>query len=184
MLTTNSKIASAKRVGCTDEISVDLADDGLDVGVHQVICDNVNHVTDCEVTTEPVQREYTGNSLTEDSFDQSGETFQFSDGTTFTLPPGLNLTGLGDSDAEEAARLVQRHTNAFSANPLDLGHCDLIPHEIKLTDTKPVNLPYRRVVPSQMTEVKSLLQDLLDRKIIRRSTSSYASPIVLVRKKN
>ena len=35
-----------------------------------------------------------------------------------------------------------------------------------------------------MTEVKRLLQDLLDRKIIRRSVSSYASPIVLVEKKD
>ena len=35
-----------------------------------------------------------------------------------------------------------------------------------------------------MGEVKQLLQDLLDRGIIRRSSSPYASPIMLVRKKN
>ena len=68
--------------------------------------------------------------------------------------------------------------------PFDLGYCDLIPHEIKVCDDKPINLPYRRIVPSQAAEVKKLLQDLLDRNVIQRSKSQYASPVVLVRKKN
>ena len=60
----------------------------------------------------------------------------FSDRTKFC--PSLSLKSLGGEQAEAAASLIQRHKHAFSATPLDLGNCDLISHEIKLTDDKPV----------------------------------------------
>ena len=93
------------------------------------------------------------------------------------------MSHLGPEEVLLAAESIRKLVGAFSCDPFDFGRCDLIPHQITL-DGKPVNLPHRRIVPSLVEEVKQLLQDLLDRQIIRRSTSPYASPIVLVRKKS
>ena len=115
---------------------------------------------------------------------QHRELFVFPNGTKFSLPPGISLKDLSASEAVLAADLIRKHEAAFSKDSLDLGYNDLIPHEINVVDDKPVNLPYRRIIPSQMAEVKNLLQDLLDRNVIRKSSSPYASPVVLVRKKD
>ncbi len=78
--------------------------------------------------------------VVKDPLSKPSEEYVFLDGTKFCLPPGLSLKNLCGEQAEAATFLIQRHRHAFSASPLDLGSCDLIPHEIKLTDNKPVNL--------------------------------------------
>ena len=60
----------------------------------------------------------------------------------------------------------------------------MIQHQIPTCDDIPVNQRHRRIHPNQLAEVKQHLQDLLDKGVIRPSQSNYASPIVLVRKKN
>ena len=60
----------------------------------------------------------------------------------------------------------------------------MIQHQIPTCDDIPVNQRHRRIPPNQLAEVKEHLQDLLDKGVIRPSQSNYASPIVLVRKKN
>ena len=100
--------------------------------------------------------------------------FMFPDASRYTLPPGLCLDGLGIDDAARIANLIRRYDNVFSKGPLDVGCCDLIPHEINVTDATPVGAAYRRVPPHMVNEVKTLLQDLLDQSLIRRSSSNYA----------
>ena len=174
------KVATATLVEATEEVVVDSSCDEITVSVQNV----VSIETDCAEVSVESPKQKSEEVPQGETFDKPREPFVFPDGEEFLLPPGLSLKNLSDSDAVEAARLVQRHNDAFSADPLDLGYCSLIPHEIKLTDDRPVNLPYRRVMPCQITEVKQMLQDLLNRNIIRRSASSYASPVVLVKKKN
>ena len=65
-------------------------------------------------------------------------------------------------EAVLAAGLIREHEGAFSMDRLDLGYCTLIPHEIKLVDDSVVNLPFRRTTPNCVTEVRKLLQDLLE----------------------
>ena len=48
----------------------------------------------------------------------------------------------------------------------------------------PVVQPYRGISPTQYEEVKNHIKKLIANKIIRESTSPYASPMVLVRKKD
>ncbi|PIK58589.1 Transposon Ty3-I Gag-Pol polyprotein [Apostichopus japonicus] len=66
----------------------------------------------------------------------------------------------------------------------DLGFCDKVEHRIILLDDKPVKVPHRRIPPHRWKEVRDHLQQLLSRQIIRESSSPYASPVVLVRKKD
>ena len=67
---------------------------------------------------------------------------------------------------------------------MDVGSCGLIPHDINVIDSTPVNTAYRRVPPHLVDEVKCLLPGLLEKGLIRRSCSNYASAVVLVRKKS
>lgn len=146
--------------------------ENVTIDIHQVVIDN--H-TDAEA---PVI-----NDSEDDPLEGKRESFRFQDDSVYFLPPGISLRDLPLEAAEAVASLIKKHEGAFSTGPFDLGFCSLIPHEINLSDDKPVSLPYRRVVPDRVVAVKQLLQDLLDRGIIRRSTSPYASPIVLVKKK-
>ena len=179
-------VAVAREVAVTTEIFVNPSDDVLEVSVrnlHAVVggVDTTRVQSDPDVRVELDQSEHVKDDNQSSTF---RELFVFPDGTTFELPPGLSLKELSKTEAVMAARLIKEHIDAFSLDPYDLGYCTLIPHEIKLTDDSVVNLPYRRIVPSRVPEVKSLLQDLLDRGVIRKSMSPYASPVVLVRKRD
>lgn len=180
----STKIGTASDACLTEQVVVDSIDNCFHVSVHNVVA-GVPDVTDVDAESSgPVGSESPGHGGVQGSCDQQGELFVFPDGTEFLLPPGISLRSLNATDALSAAELIRKHQNVFSKGQFDLGYCDLIPHEIHLSDERLINLPYRRVIPSQISEVKKLLQDLLDRKIIRRSASPYASPIVLVRKRD
>lgn len=62
----------------------------------------------------------------------------------------------------------------------------LIKCEIKLNliNEKPFHCPPRRLSYYEKERVREMLDDMLQKKIIRPSNSEYSSPIVLVRKKN
>lgn len=56
--------------------------------------------------------------------------------------------------------------------------------ELTLTDNKQFSCSPRRLSYHEKTKLRSILDDLLSKNIIRESTSEYASPIVLTEKKN
>ncbi|XP_063962087.1 uncharacterized protein LOC135155782 [Lytechinus pictus] len=101
-----------------------------------------------------------------------------------TLPQGVEIKDLDPVEETAVASLLHKHKNVFSKGSYDVGVCDLIPHEIRLTEGPDIRLPYRRIHTLQVKEVKEMLQGMVDQKIIRPSKSSFASPIVLVRKKD
>nr|XP_054765533.1 uncharacterized protein LOC129272405 [Lytechinus pictus] len=114
------------------------------------------------------------------------DVYTFSDGSQYTLPPGLNLESckVSRDEKERVVRLIQKHDAVFSKGDFDVGFCSEVPHEIKTTDDIPVNQPYRRIPPHYVKEVKDTLRQLLDQGIIEPSNSPYASPVVLVKKKD
>ena len=56
--------------------------------------------------------------------------------------------------------------------------------EIRLKDTNPVAYHPRRLAYEERRQVKQIVNELLTEGVIRESYSDYASPIVLVKKKN
>ena len=80
--------------------------------------------------------------------------------------------------------LLDRYDSVFAANEGDLGCTNLISHDIPLLDDVPVRQRYRRIPPSEYDAVKTHINQLLESQVIRESSSPYASPIVLVRKKD
>ena len=94
-----------------------------------------------------------------------------------------------ESAAPEEAKsrvrdLVGQYQHAFSASNVDIGRSKIVEHRIPLKETHPTNERYRRIPPSQYEEVRKHLQEMRDADVIRESFSPYASPVVLVRKKD
>ena len=84
---------------------------------------------------------------------------------------------------KQAKELLGRYSDVFAKQEGDLGCTDEITHEIPLIDEAPIRQRYRRIPPTQWQAVKDHIKQLLDSKVIRESSSPYASPIVLVKKK-
>lgn len=66
----------------------------------------------------------------------------------------------------------------------ELGTTDVHFHTIDTGDAKPVHQRFYRSSPAQKAEIDKQIQDMLNSDIIEPSTSPWASPVVLVKKKN
>lgn len=85
-----------------------------------------------------------------------------------------------DSQHHKINDLFQRHSNVLIQNDLDMRYTTIITHKFNTTD----GIPFGRIPPTQFQEVKRHIQKLSDKDIIRKNSSPYASPVVIVRKKN
>ena len=85
---------------------------------------------------------------------------------------------------ERARALLTKYSFLFAMDSMDLGKTDLVKHHIELTNYTPIKDRYRRIPPQQYEEVRKHLKEMLDIGAIRCSNSPWASPVVLVRKKD
>jgi len=90
--------------------------------------------------------------------------------------------------SEEWKKRITRKLNSMSDvfvhNDLDFGHTTEIKHKIRLSDPSPFKQKPRPIHPSDYEAVRRHLKELQDANIIRESESPFASPIVVVKKKN
>ena len=77
---------------------------------------------------------------------------------------------------------MKEYQHLFAINLSELGKTSLVQHDIKLDDMTPFKEWYQRIPWHQYEEVKKHLQEMLEIAAICRSTSPWASPIVLVHK--
>ena len=96
----------------------------------------------------------------------------------------MDIGELTQPQYEQLKQTIVKYQATFSKDDDDIGLCKLVEHKIDLIDERPIKIPHRRVPPHQWDEVPDYIQKSFDRGIIRESSSPYASPIVLVRKKN
>ena len=70
----------------------------------------------------------------------------------------LNLDGLDqwtDDKQKTAKELLVASADVFSKDDLDLGKCNILKHDIKITDPQPFKERYRRIPPHLYEEVKT-----------------------------
>lgn len=82
------------------------------------------------------------------------------------------------------ADTLLRHPDVFSKNDEDLRRTSLVEHSINTGDSRPLRQPPRKVPPAFEGEEKTVIDTMQKQGIIEKSTSPWASPIVLVKKKN
>ena len=87
------------------------------------------------------------------------------------------------SQQKRMAEVIENRAEAFMKNEEDLGFTNKVQHKIRLKSQQPIALPYRRIPPQQLDEVGKHLRELIKKDIITESSSPYAAPIVIVRKK-
>ena len=184
-----TRLASASEMLVKDQAQVNVQGDSLQVLVGEVLCESPSASFEAlsqEPPGEPesVLRPEPPSEPECNSCEYINGQIVLPDGSLYTLPPGLKLDGVSPEHLLGVVELIERRREAFSQGPFDLGKCNLIPHEIRLTDTRPVNLPHRRIAPYLIQEVRDQIQGLVDKGIVRKSSSDYASPIVPVRKKD
>ena len=92
--------------------------------------------------------------------------------------------GLDAAGKQKVADLLSRFQDTFSKGEWDIGLTDLTEHEIPTGDAKPVKQPPRRVPLAHAADEKKAIDDLKAKGVIRESVSPWASPIVLVSKKD
>ena len=99
----------------------------------------------------------------------------------------LNLKGIEsweEQHQQSAKNLMTEYQHLFVMNLSELGKTFLVQHDIKLDDMNPFKEWYQRIPPHQHEEVKKHLQEMLEIGAICRSTGPWASPVVLVCKKD
>lgn len=97
---------------------------------------------------------------------------------------GLDLSVLPQTEQERARGLLRQYASVFSASESDLGCTSLLSHDIPLIDDRPIRQRFRRIPPSDYEAVRAHIRQLLDSQVIQESCSPFASPIVLVKKKD
>ena len=92
-----------------------------------------------------------------------------------------NLT---QPEQDQVKEMLQAHIGTFLQHEFDIGLTSLTEHSIDVGSQEPIKLPPRRVPTAFAEEEEKVIKQLEDYGIIRPSTSPWASPIVLVRKKS
>ena len=91
-----------------------------------------------------------------------------------------NLSPLQQQQLNE---LFKEFQDVFSQVDNDLGNTPLLQHGIE-TNGPPLHQPYRRQNPAVRREEMAQVQQMLSSDVIRPSNSPWASPVVMVRKKD
>ena len=89
-----------------------------------------------------------------------------------------------EEQQKEVRKVIEEYSFLFAMNSLDLSQMDLVKHHIQLDDYTPIKDRYCRIPPHQYEEVRKHLKEMLNIGAIRCSNSPWASPVVLVGKKD
>ena len=93
-------------------------------------------------------------------------------------------TELTAEQKEMFHQLLVSYADVIADSSSDLGRTNELCHSINTGSTPPIRQSVRRLSPQRRSEVQQVLNDMLKNGVVERSTSPWASPIVLVRKKD
>jgi predicted aspartyl protease len=91
---------------------------------------------------------------------------------------------LNEEHHRMVALLLEEYQDIFSTGDLDIGRTDLVEHGINTGHGTPIKQRSRRVAPSQQKEIDKQVEKMLEQGVIEPTDSPWASPVVLVSKKD
>ena len=97
---------------------------------------------------------------------------------------GVDSTKLPPTELDQLRALVQEYTDLFALSTAELGQTSVVTHSINTGDHPPVRQPPHRIPFALRERVCQLSDDMLNQGIIEPSGSPWASPVVLVAKKD
>ena len=96
----------------------------------------------------------------------------------------LPSPSLSTAENTQLNELLNEYADIFASSSLDLGHTNIIEHEIDTGDARPIKQQPYRVSQAQRVEIDRHISNMLEQKIISVSCSPWSSPVVLVKKKD
>ncbi|KAK7916332.1 hypothetical protein WMY93_012093 [Mugilogobius chulae] len=96
----------------------------------------------------------------------------------------LQGEGLTEEQQQKMTRLLHKWSCVFSQHEEDFGRTNVVRHQIPTGTAPPSRERYRPVPPSLYSELQTLLRNMLENGVVRESSSPWAAPIVLVKKKD
>ena len=97
---------------------------------------------------------------------------------------GIDITDMEEHQKKALEDLVQEFSNVFSTGKQDLGRTDWVYHSIYTGNQAPIKQAPRRLPIHYKQEVGQLLEEMQSQGVIEPSHSPWASPVVMVRKKD
>ena len=91
---------------------------------------------------------------------------------------------IGGGERQRIRELLQEYKDVFSQHENDLRRTNLIQHSIEIVGEKLRRCEPRALNPNMRKEFEKQVKDMLKNDLIQSSTSKYASPVVLVKKKD
>ena len=98
--------------------------------------------------------------------------------------PPVDLSHLSEDQGQVVKQMLQEECHSFSRSDNDIGCIEKLQMSITLKDTEAVKRTYISVPSPPYQEMKGYLHDLIAQGWVRKSNSSYSSPVVCVRKKD
>ena len=89
-----------------------------------------------------------------------------------------------EAHKKELATLLHQHQDVFAKHRTDLGTCSVLKHRIDTNGAAPIQQALRRNPRAFEQEEEKYLKEQLDAGVLVPSSSAWASPVVLVRKKD
>ena len=97
----------------------------------------------------------------------------------------IDLSHLPLQYHERYRSLIHKYGDVFSKSDLDIGHCTSLPHVVRLKDPNRITSITQYRLPYKLKEVAiAYVQKLMEAGVIRKSTSVFNSPLMLVKKPN
>ncbi|CAG9132567.1 unnamed protein product [Plutella xylostella] len=93
-------------------------------------------------------------------------------------------SGVSDAIKQRLFLILKKYRHCFTSSLNNLGCTDMAEMTIELNSQRPVFYRPYRLSHYEREKVRTMVGDMLDAGIVRESTSEYASPIILVRKKD
>ena len=100
------------------------------------------------------------------------------------IPCKVDLNNVPENFRAEFEHLINEYSDLFAESDLDLGRTNQVKMTIDTGDHTPIKQKPYRTPFSERPKIEKTLDDMLKADIIRPSTSPWASPIVIVPKKD
>ena len=95
-----------------------------------------------------------------------------------------NSNHLSLDQQQELQNFLEQHQSAFAKDLSQLGKTNLVQHEIPLESNTPIRQRAYHTAPIEQQFIKEEVENMLKQGLIQPSESPWASPVVLVKKKN